>query len=46
MTPSPWTRDPADLPDNRMAAFGMLLSPEGLSGILTTQEYIKSRYKI
>ena len=28
MTPYPWIRDPADLPDNRKAAFGMLLSTE------------------
>ena len=28
MTPYPWIRDPADLPDNRRAAFGMLLSTE------------------
>ena len=28
MTPYPWIRDPADLPDNRKAAFGMLLSKE------------------
>ena len=28
MTPYPWIRDPADLPDNRKAAFGMLLSME------------------
>ena len=46
MTPYSWTRDPADLPDNRMAAFGMLLSTEGLPGILTMHQYIKSRYKI
>ena len=28
MTQYPWIRDPADLPDNRKAAFGMLLSTE------------------
>ena len=28
MTPYPWIRDPADLPDNRKAALGMLLSTE------------------
>ena len=28
MTPYPWIGDPADLPDNRKAAFGMLLSTE------------------
>ena len=28
MTPYPWIRDPADLPDNTKAAFGMLLSTE------------------
>ena len=28
MTPYPWIRDPADLPDNRKAAFRMLLSTE------------------
>ena len=28
MTPYPWIRDPADLPDNKKAAFRMLLSTE------------------
>ena len=28
MTQYPWMRDPADLPDNRKAAFGMLLSTD------------------
>ena len=28
MTPYPWIRDPADLPDNRNASFAMLLSTE------------------
>ena len=28
MTPYPWIRDAADLPDNRKAAFGMLLYTE------------------
>ena len=28
MTPYPWIRNPADLPDNRKAAFGMLLCME------------------